>query len=158
MKRNAQTPPPTILEDTWRYVPVAVKFSILQKMMVAEAGFNLFDKTYFPDQMAKWSRMIDVGVDNEVFSLLFLVHDNPKSPTFSDWLHKHCDRQNCLYWSFLGFAWKSLFNKAIGRYVTSIVTANWKKVVSDVYHHGNVIEWAATTFVGSMTQRMVCHS
>jgi hypothetical protein len=40
---------PQIVVDTWRYVPVAVKFSKLQTAMVNEAGFQLMDQSLFPN-------------------------------------------------------------------------------------------------------------
>ena len=77
------------------------------------------------------------------FSLLFLIHDDPKSQAFNDWLLKHCDQQNCLHWSILSFAWETFFCKQLGCYVTAVMTANWKKSVSDVYNREDVIGSAA---------------
>ena len=107
------------------------------------SGFELFDESEFPDRQRNWANKIDDGVMNELVSLLFLVHDDPKSLAFADWLRKHVDAQNCPYWSFLGFAWKTFFYQPIGRYVTGVVTANWKKSVSDLHHRTDVISRAA---------------
>jgi hypothetical protein len=126
-------------EDTWRYVTAARKFSKLQELMAADAGYTLVDELEYPDRLEKWSHRIDEGVANELFSLLFLIHDDEKSRAYSDWLAKHCDKQNCPHWSFLSFAWKTFFNKSIGRYVTAVFTANWKKSVSDLYNRDDVI-------------------
>ena len=134
---------PQIVVDTWRYIPVAKKFTELQRAMASEAGFELIDEALFPDRQYKWAQKIDEGVANELFSLLFLVHDDPKSLAFSDWLQKHVDSQNCPHWSFLGFAWKTFFYQPIGRYVTGVITANWKKSVSDLLRRSDVITQAA---------------
>jgi hypothetical protein len=123
---------PQIVVDTWRYIPVAKKFTKLQRAMATASGFKLFDETLFPERQFKWAEKIDEGVMNELFSLLYLVHDDPKSLAFSDWLRKHVDSQNCPHWSFLSFAWKTFFHQPIGRYVTGVITANWKKSVSDL--------------------------
>jgi hypothetical protein len=40
---------PQIVVDTWRYVPVAKKFTNLQRLMASEAGFELIDEALFPD-------------------------------------------------------------------------------------------------------------
>ncbi len=149
-KRDAVTgiSEPTIGEDTWRYVPVALKFSRLQEKMALDSGFNLFDDSpQFLDRLTDWAHRIDEKMINELFSLLFLVHDNPQSPAFMDWLTKHSDQQNCPYWSILSFSWKTFFNKRIGRYVTAVMTANWKKSVSDVYIRHDIIGSAADYIV-----------
>ena len=148
-KRNASTgiSEPTIVEDTWRYLPVAIKFSKLQKMMSNDAGFPLFDSTLFKNRSSEWAEQMDEEMINELFSLLFLVHDDPKSQAFNDWLQKHCDQQNCPHWSILGFAWKTFFCKQIGRYVTAVITSNWKKSISDVYNREDVIGSAAEYIV-----------
>jgi hypothetical protein len=134
---------PRIVADTWRYVPLALKFSNLQKKMAKQAGFQLFDKSGYPDRIESWAQEIHKEMINELFSVLFLVHDDPKSKAFSDWLLKHTDQQNCPDWSFLGFTWKTFFHASIGRYVTGVVTANWKKSLSEVYCQEDVIGHAA---------------
>jgi hypothetical protein len=134
---------PQIVIDTWRYVPVAIKFSNLQKTMSKASGFELFDEEQFPERQFNWAQKIDDEVINELFSLLYLVHDDPKSLAYSDWLKKHVDSQNCPHWSFLGFAWKTFFYPPIGRYITGVITANWKKSVSDLQHRTDVISLAA---------------
>jgi hypothetical protein len=129
---------------------VALKFSRLQEKMAVDAGFDLFDTTMnpkFEDRLSEWAHRINKGMINELFSLLFLVHDDPRSPAFMDWLHKHSDQQNCPFWSFLSFTWKTFFNKRIGRYVTAVMTANWKKSVSDVYIREDTIGKAADFIV-----------
>jgi hypothetical protein len=97
-KRNPETgiAEPTIVEDTWRYAPVALKMSRLQEKMALDAGFQLFDKTErCMDRLPEWVHQIDEGMINELFSLLFLVHNEKRSPAFMDWLRKHSDQQNC---------------------------------------------------------------
>jgi hypothetical protein len=63
--------------------------------MASESGFQLIDESIFPDRQFKWAEKIDPEVTNELFSLLYLIHDDPKSLAFSDWLQKHVDSQNC---------------------------------------------------------------
>jgi hypothetical protein len=101
---NSGIAEPLIVEDTWRYVPVALKFSHLQKKIATDAGFVLYDESgQFQDCLAKWAHQIDEGMINELFSMLFLLHDEPRSPAFMDWLHKHLHQHNCPYWSILSF-------------------------------------------------------
>jgi hypothetical protein len=89
-------------------------------------------------------------VINELFSVLYLVHDDPKSQAFADWLHKHVDSQNCPHWSFLGFAWKTSSCQPVGHYVTGFVTANWKKSVSDLHFWTDVISQAAQYIIDQL--------
>jgi hypothetical protein len=117
---------PLIVEDTWHDVPVALKFFHLQEMAV-DASFELYTKSgQFWDHLANWAHQIDEEMINELFSLLFLLHDDkPRSPIFMDWLWKHSNQHNCPYWSILSFSWKIFFNELIGHcYVMAVMTAN----------------------------------
>jgi hypothetical protein len=141
---------PQITVDTWRYIPAAKKFTKLQQAMASEAGFQLIDESRYPDRQFKWAQKIDEEVMNELFSLLYLVHDDPKSLAFSDWLRKHVDSQNCPDWSFLGFTWHTFFHQPIGRFVTGVMTANWKKSVSDLDRRTGVINQAAQYIIDQL--------
>jgi hypothetical protein len=92
---------PQIVIDTWRYVPVAIKFSNLQKMMSKASGFELFDEEQFPDRQFNWAQKIDDEVINELFSLLYLVHDDPKSLAYYDWLKNMLTLRIALTGAFL---------------------------------------------------------
>jgi hypothetical protein len=134
---------------------MALKFSNLQKAMANKSGFEHFNTSLFTDRQYSWAQNIDEEVINELFSLLYLVHNNPKSQAFVDWLQKHIDVQNCPQWSFLGFAWKAFFHPPLGRYVTGVMTANWKKSVSNLHHQTDVKSHAAQFIID---QLIACQS
>jgi hypothetical protein len=96
IKQNMSThiAEPRIVANTWQYIPLAVKFSNLQKKMAKQAGFQLFDESEYPDRLKPWAQEIHKEMINELFSILFLVHDDSKSKAFSHWLLKHTDQQN----------------------------------------------------------------
>jgi hypothetical protein len=67
-------------------IPVALNFSNFQQVMAEDVGFESFDKSQFPNHQYNWAQKIDKDLINELLFLLYLVHDNPKSQAFADWL------------------------------------------------------------------------
>ena len=56
--------------------------------MAEQAGFDLTDEAKLLDRLESWAQYIDKHMINKVFTLLFLVHNDPKSKAFLDWLLK----------------------------------------------------------------------
>jgi hypothetical protein len=101
---------PKQVSGTKRYLKVKAKLMEMQRLMHGKAGFEIIsDVLKFLRRLEEWGNQINNDNTFELFSLLYMVHNEEGNLSCHNNLKYHCDKGTCPFWDFLACCWKHLF-------------------------------------------------